>query len=434
MHWNHLPIALFPDSLGEIWSGSVVVDWEDTSNLKTTATPAMVAIFTHYDDGLQQQSIAYSNDRGRMWEKYPGNPVLPNPDLKDFRDPKVFWHQATNRWIMALAAGDRVMFYTSPNLIKWEFASSFGALDGSHSGERECPDLFPLQVDQQDDQEKWVLWVSVGSGAPNGGSGIQYFVGGFDGQYFTNHNPSSMVNWVDYGRDDYAGVTFSGVGGRRIFLGWMNNWYYAYQIPTQPWKGNVTIPKELGLVFDDDETPILVSYPIPELQALRETNDRITNRRVAGGENETLLKDLDGSPMEINLDILIQKTKRIGLLFHFSDQSLLKLGYDLSTRKLFLDRREAGLVDFQSGFARHIHSAPLSLDNSQLKLQIILDTSSIEVFADGGRVVLTDLFFPQGSLDTVEIFTVGGDIIINSMDAWCLSTIWENETLSTVSP
>ena len=160
---------------------------------------------------------------------------------------------------MVLAAGDRVMFYSSPNLVEWEFASSFGSLDGSHSGKWECPGLFPLLIDQQDDHEKWVLLVSVSSGAPNGGSGIQYFVGGFDGQNFTNHNPSSVVNWVDYGKDDYAGVTFSGVEDRRILLGWMNNWCDAYQIPTQPWKGRMTIPKELGLVFNEDETPILVS-------------------------------------------------------------------------------------------------------------------------------------------------------------------------------
>lgn len=426
VHWKHLPIALYPDSLGEIWSGSVVVDWENTSKLSTNEKPTMVAVFTHYDGGLQQQSIAYSNDRGRKWKKYSENPVIPNPGLKDFRDPKVFWHQTTNCWIMVLAVGDQVMFYTSPNLIYWKYASTFGALDGSHSGMWECPDLFPLKTDHQNDIERWVLLVSVGSGAPNGGSGIQYFVGEFDGRNFTNHNPSSVVNWVDYGKDDYAAVTFSGVEDRKVLLGWMNNWCYAYQIPTQPWKGMMTIPKELGLVIDEDETPILVSKPIHELEILREKNFRITNQLLTSGVNENLLGDLDGSPIEIDLDIMLQNAIQIGLLFHFSDQSLLHLGYDSSTSKLFLDRRESGLVHLESSFARHIHSAPLTLDHSQLRLKIILDTSSIEVFADEGRLVMTDIFFPCGRLDYIKISTGDDDIIINSLDVWCLSTIWEN--------
>ncbi|WP_311182251.1 glycoside hydrolase family 32 protein [Hymenobacter volaticus] len=245
MHWGHAtskdmvswqeqPIALYPDSLGYIFSGSAVVDANNTAGFGKNA---LVAIFTHHDPKgekagsktFQNQSIAYSLDEGKTWKKYAQNPVLKNPGITDFRDPKVSWYEAGKKWVMTLATKDRITFYSSSNLKDWTKLSEFGEKFGAHGGVWECPDLFPLTLDGK---THWVLLVSINPGGPNSGSATQYFVGQFDGKTFT---PSSTkTQWVDYGKDDYAGVTYGNTGNRRIFQGWMSNWEYANQVPTSP--------------------------------------------------------------------------------------------------------------------------------------------------------------------------------------------------------
>jgi fructan beta-fructosidase len=424
VHWNHLPVALSPDKLGEIWSGSVAVDSENSSGFQSGDVEVLVAVFTHYDHGLQHQSLAYSNDRGRSWFKYKNNPVIPNPGYNDFRDPKVIWHKETNRWVMVLAAGDRVIFYTSPNLVEWELASDFGALDGAHGGVWECPDLFPVTIYGNPKEVYWVLLVSVGSGAPAGGSGAQYFLGTFDGKDFVNHNPASDTNWLDYGRDNYAGVTFSGLGDRRILMGWMSNWHYAYQVPTKPWKGSMTLPRELSLIEQDGDSLRLLSKPIPELLTLRGKHTNILNRKLLPDESVSVLKNLDGAPFEIDVDISITTAPKIliKLLNLGGDYAL--LGYDVQEEKLYIDRSDAGLKGFEPSFGQHIHSAPLPLTNSRIQLNVFLDRSSIEVFADEGAVVLTDLLFTEKRINEIVINTINGEAIINSLNTWVLSKIW----------
>ncbi len=192
VHWEHLPIALYPDSLGYIFSGSAVIDWKNTSQLGTNGNPPMIAIFTHHDPvgekagkiDFQYQSLAYSNDKGRTWTKYKGNPIVPNPGIRDFRDPKVIWEEDSNQWVMVFAAWDHVKFYGSANLIDWNHLSDFGKEWGTHAGVWECPDLFPMTVEGTG-EKKWVLLQSLNPGAINGGSGTQYFVGDFDGKNFT---------------------------------------------------------------------------------------------------------------------------------------------------------------------------------------------------------------------------------------------------------
>ncbi len=239
VHWEHLPIALYPDEYGYIFSGSAVVDWKNTSGFGSKHNPPLIAIFTYHDvDGeqagnndYQTQGIAYSIDKGRSWTKYENNPVLPNPGIKDFRDPKVIWYEPDQKWIMTLAAHDNVRFYSSPNLKDWIFESEFGKGIGAHGGVWECPDLFPMELDGT---QKWVLLVSLNDGGPNGGSGTQYFIGDFDGKTFINDNSKNQILWLDYGRDNYAGVTWSDIpdeDGRRIFMGWMSNWSYAEVVP-----------------------------------------------------------------------------------------------------------------------------------------------------------------------------------------------------------
>ena len=238
IHWDHKPIALYPDELGLIFSGSAVVDSNNSSGFGTKENPPLVAIFTyHLMEGekagrkdFQTQGIAYSLDNGNTWTKYEGNPVIGNDGIKDFRDPKVFWDEDTSQWVLILVAGDHAKFYKSSNLKDWELMSEFGKDKGAHGGVWECPDLFKLKVGETE-EEKWVLLISINPGAPNGGSGTQYFVGEFDGTNFTTNHED--IKWLDYGMDNYAGVTYNNVPNKdRLFIGWMSNWNYARDTPT----------------------------------------------------------------------------------------------------------------------------------------------------------------------------------------------------------
>ncbi|MEL6303458.1 MAG: glycoside hydrolase family 32 protein, partial [Bacteroidota bacterium] len=259
MHWEHMPIALYPDELGLIFSGSAVIDSQNTSGFGSTQNPAMVAMYTYHlmegekagRDDFQTQGIAYSLDEGTTWTKYEGNPVIPNNGIKDFRDPKVFWHEPTKMWVMALVAGDHVKFYESPNLKEWSHMSDFGKEVGAHGGVWECPDLFPL-TDAKSGERKWALLVSINPGAPNGGSGTQYFIGDFDGKEFVS--AQREAKWLDYGTDNYAGVTYNNLPEEeRVFIGWMSNWDYARDTPTESWRSAMTLPRKLFLEKDGED-------------------------------------------------------------------------------------------------------------------------------------------------------------------------------------
>jgi fructan beta-fructosidase len=215
VHWEHMPIAIYPDSLGYIFSGSAVADYNNTSGLGTKENPPLVAFFTYHDmkaekEGrfteIESQAIAYSLDKGRTWTKYKGNPVVKNPGIRDFRDPKVIWHNDSKQWIMSIASGQVIKFYSSPNCLDWTYLSEFGEGRGEHGGVWECPDLFPLQV-KGSNETKWVLIVNINPGGPAGGSATQYFVGDFNGKEFIS--AQSKTQWMDYGKDNYAGVTWS---------------------------------------------------------------------------------------------------------------------------------------------------------------------------------------------------------------------------------
>lgn len=253
IRWEHKPVALYPDENGLIFSGSAVVDKYNTSGFGSNGQVPMVAVYTYHfmqgekigRDDFQTQGIAFSLDNGETWTKYAGNPVIGNKGTRDLRDPKVFWHEATKSWIMALVAGNHVKFYRSQNLKDWGNISDFGIDQGAHGGVWECPDLFPLKVEGSD-KEKWVLIISIGNGGPNGGSGTQYFVGDFDGTTFTSDQKE--YKWLDWGTDNYAGVTYNQVpNGDRIFIGWMSNWQYALTTPTSNWRSAMTLPRKLTL-------------------------------------------------------------------------------------------------------------------------------------------------------------------------------------------
>lgn len=296
VHWQHQPVALYPDSLGYIFSGSAVVDANNTSGLGENGKPPLVAIFTHHDpkgeeakkNDYQTQSIAYSLDEGKTWIKYKGNPVLKNPGIKDFRDPKVSWHEESKKWIMTLATLDRITFYSSRNLKDWTKESEFGKDVGAHGGVWECPDLFQLEYEGK---KLLVLIVNLNPGGPNGGSATQYFVGSFDGHQFSPL--ATDTRWLDYGPDEYAGITWANTGDRKIFLGWMSNWQYANKVPTEKWRSAMTIPRDLALQKIGDKY-LIASKLVPELEALSEKPISIENVNAANFDFTSKLGGLNG--------------------------------------------------------------------------------------------------------------------------------------------
>ena len=429
LHWEHLPVALAPDQNGMIFSGSAVVDWEDTTGF-FNGEPGLVAIFTHSEeDGeanltTQSQSLAYSKDNGRTWIKYKGNPVLSDSSIIDFRDPKVFWHDQSNHWVMVLAAGNCINIYASSNLINWTFSSSFGTREGSHQGVWECPDLFELPVDHDSKNKKWVMIVSIGDD-PNydEGSRTQYFIGDFNGHTFINNNLPDKILWVDYGRDNYAGVTWSDIpanDGRRIIIGWMSNWRYANQTPTEAWRSAMTIPRELSLQTTKQGVR-LFQQPIAEIHKLRKMVTKVQSGLISGYQQVCDVGK--GSTLEVDLSFERQNSSHIGLVLRTSEKEKTVIGFDDREKKIYIDRRHSGADHFHHDFGG-IHSANFSPLDEMVEMKIFIDNSSIEVFCNDGEVVITDLIFPIGEIDHFEIFAEDGTVQLNHMNVYHLNSVW----------
>jgi fructan beta-fructosidase len=420
IHWDHLPIALAPDGNGAIFSGSAVVDWNDSTGFFNGGS-GLVVIFTHADQypdsdrPRQRQSLAYSIDRGRTWIKYEGNPVLVEESITDFRDPKVFWHEETNKWVMILAAGDHVRIYTSPDLKTWSFASEFGIDAGSHAGVWECPDLFKLPVDGNADNNKWVMIVSIGNeSAYAEGSRTQYFIGDFDGSTFINQNSDETVFWVDYGRDNYAGVTWSDIptqDGRRIFIGWMSNWKYANETPTKAWRSAMTLPRELTLK-ETSEGIRLIQTPVAEVKELRK--EKLSWDDLILNPYENILSHISGDQLEIIAEFELVSATEFGFKVRKSDSEETIIGYDADEKSLFVNRIKSGLTGFNEYFPC-THVAPLSIKNDCVKLRIFVDWSSVEMFGNDGEVVITDQIFPDPASKGLELYTIGGNVKLVSL-------------------
>lgn len=394
VNWKEQPIALYPDSLGYIFSGSAVWDKNNTSGLGKNGKGPLVAIFTHHDpinEGktavFQNQSIAYSNDEGKTWIKYAGNPVVKNPGIVDFRDPKVRWFEAGKKWIMTLATKDRISFYSSPDLKSWVKESEFGATIGAHGGVWECPDLFPLAINGK---TYWILIVSIGSGAPNGGSGTQYFIGQFNGKVFTPIDED--IRWIDYGPDNYAGVTWSNTPGRTVFLGWMSNWAYAQQVPTTIWRSANTIPRDLGLKQVGNKL-YLKSLPSKEVDAI--WNTKIQMR--SGGHLVDSLRSGDlvkGLHLPARVDLSLDLYQDFALNFYNDKGESVTVGYEKNSDQYFIDRSQSGLISFHKEFGKR-NVAPRKPGAADPSITVIIDKSSVELFTDDGATVLTSLYFPN---------------------------------------
>lgn len=444
LHWTEHPVAIACDGQEDIFSGSIVVDHGNSSGFGTAATAPLVAIYTSAfkegtpHSGTQAQSLAYSHDGGMTWTKFGGNPVLTR-DSANFRDPKVFRYvgAAGSWWVMVAveARQQEVVMYRSDNLRDWEYLSTFGPANAV-GGEWECPDLFPLGVDGDADNIKWVMVVNINPGAVAGGSGGQYFVGDFDGVRFTP-DPSSLTGrvyehateadtdadagallrgclWLDWGRDYYAAVSFSDVpDNRRIMIGWMNNWDYANSLPTAPWRSGMSLAREVTLATVGGH-PRLVQQPVlpadcgepAHSSAWLELGDAVVR----------LPEAVPGTAQLIDAEILPGTAVTVGFRLLASDggRQATVLSLDTARSELTLDRRGSGNTSFHEKFAS-AESAPLRLDDGVLRLRIVVDHCSVEVFAQGGAVVLSDLVFPGAGNLATEMFADGGTATVRKL-------------------
>jgi fructan beta-fructosidase len=394
LHWEHLALALREEDGIMIFSGSAVADPLNSSGLCGRAgVDCLIAIYTGHTEKRQTQNLAVSLDRGRTWKKYEGNPVL---DLSrgDHRDPKVFWHEPSKRWIMVsvLAGARKVRLFQSTNLKQWEMLSDFGP-EGSTGGAWECPDLFPLAIEGEPGEVRWVLDVDLNPGGRVGGSGAQYFVGRFDGKRFISENPDDMTLWVDYGKDFYASQSYEGIppsDGRRVWIGWMSNWVYADVEPTSPWRGVQSLPRELAL----RRTPSgirLVQAPIREVTSLRATSEprHLEARSVLPGA------------ADIEFEVTPGDWSEAGVRLNNTAGEEVTVGLKAQPLEVFVDRRKSRAIPFHDAYPER-HAGAVRWVNGRITLRVIFDRTTLEVFANGGERVISDRVYPTQPFDRIE--------------------------------
>ena len=419
--WQELPVALAEEKGIMIFTGSAVIDSRNSSGLGRNGVPPMVAVFTGNSQGLQTQNIAYSTDHGRSWTKYPRNPVIDIHEA-EFRDPMVFWHQPSQRWIMtvSLAKAHKIRFYASPDLKTWTPLSDFGPAGLQDVPNWECPNLFELRVAGSPGQSRWVLVVGVGDGAVSGGSGTQYFIGTFDGTKFVNENPPDRVLWMDRGADFYAPQSWSGVppsDGRRILVAWMDNWKYAAKLPTSPWRGQMSYPRTAEL----EQTPDgirLVQNPVREIESLRGEHFQLRNTSLVKS-NAVLGRREWSDTMEIVAELQANGSQDAGIELRKGPAHGTRVGYDARKSVVYIDRTRSGALTIHPDFAAR-HEAPVKIDGGVVKLRILLDRCSVEVFAGGGGATLTDLIFPDKGDRGLSLYDMGSQASVVSLDAWNL--------------
>ena len=404
--WKHLPVVLAPDALGGIYSGCCVVDKENTAGF---GKGAIIACYTSGGKS-QTQSIAYSLDNGRTFKKFAGNPIL-SSNIRNFRDPKIFWHEDTQKWIMILASGQEMRIYSSTNLKEWTYESCFGEGEGAHGGVWECPDLIQLPI-KGTDKKKWVLICNINPGGPHGGSATQYFVGEFDGHRFVNDSPEA-TKWMDWGKDHYAAVTWSNTpNNRTITIAWMSNWEYGTSVPTTQFRSANSVPRELFLYKQNNDI-YMASVPSEEMLALRQSTINHTPFKVSNTYDlKNLLKENNGA-FEIELTITDIKTKEISIQLYNSKNEEILLSYDLNKKLFSMDRTKSGIVSFNNNFAT-ITSAPIE-QQKKYTLRLLIDKSSIEAFDGNGKFAMTNLVFPEEPYNGIKFHCDNGSFRISSM-------------------
>ena len=431
IHWEEQPVAIRYEEDEAIFSGSAVFDQHNTSGLGTTADPPLVAIYTSAYQGAsplsgrQAQSLAYSLDEGRTWTKYHGNPVLDRASA-DFRDPKVFWYdgEAGSYWVMVAveAVHRQVVLYKSADLKAWEFLSTFGPANAT-GGVWECPDLFQLPVDGNRQDSRWVLIVNINPGGVAGGSAGQYFLGTFDGVAFRSEttvteglqqDDSRMreYDWLDWGRDYYAAVSFNNVpDGRRIMIGWMNNWDYAHQTPTGNWRSGMSLPREVSLTRVEGKV-VLRQEAVDPFGSMEVRGLRLGAQALEPG---TMELSTSASVARIDAEFRPGSATAVGLILRAGTTGHTVLRYDVAEGSLRLDRRNSGDVRFHDAFPS-AESVAVAQQEGRLRLRIYLDRCSVEVFAQDGLATMTDLVFPSAAATALAVFVEGEGAQLLALD------------------
>ena len=440
VHWNHLKPAIARDTLGHIFSGSTVVDKDNTAGYGNNA---MIALYTSASDEHGQiQCMAYSTDDGRTYTKYEKNPVLlPFDGLKDFRDPKVFWYEPDKKWVMIVSADKEMRFYASQNLKDWEYMSAFGKGYGAQPNQFECPDFIQLPVDGNKNKMKWVMLVNINPGCMFGGSATEYFVGDFDGKEFTCDTKPEVVKWLDYGKDHYAAVCISNTGERIISIPWMSNWQYANVTPIRQYRGANGLPRELSLYTKDGQIYVAADV-VKEVEALRKDTrsfDPITVKDEY--KIDEIVPQTDGA-YELEMDITPNTSGVAGFDLMNAKGEAAKIYLDMKAGRLVMDRTASGLVAFGEKSEPHAKEtddhrktmsvnyqndfalgtwAPLSLcEGKTYHLNVFVDKCSVEIFVDGGRIAMTNLVFPTEPYNTLRFYTEGGEAQVSNMKVYKL--------------
>ena len=419
INWEHHPVAIEPDGLGTIFSGSCAVD---STNSAGFGKDAIIALYTSAA-ASQIQSLAWSNDGGMTFNKYPGNPVVTLES--EARDPNMFWDKANYCWVLVLAHAleHEMLIFTSPDMKEWTLESAFGKGLGAQGGVWECPDLFPLKIDGTGDT-KWVLLCNLNPGGPFGGSGTQYFIGDFDGKTFTPDTDAQgnvPTKWLDHGKDHYATVSWSDApDGRRTVIGWMSNWQYAAEVPTKQFRSANTLPREMQLFRDTDGELYVASVPSPELEALRASTFRKPSSMSAGTKERKInLPTANDGICEILLTVDPRKASDVIMTLANNAGEHVTITYDVDAQTLAFDRRKSGVTDFSQDFPA-VTVTPVHSRDGLLNLRMFVDRASIELFANGGRAVMTNLVFPTSPYSTMTVKAVGGNARISDLTVYSL--------------
>ena len=412
--WEHHDIVLYRDTLGHAFSGSSVVDHDNRAGFGKGAIVAFYTAHVNKRSPEEVQCIAYSNDGGMTFTKYEGNPVIvPHDGLDDFRDPKVFWYEPDEKWVMVLAAYYELRFYSSKNLKDWEYTGCFGKGYGSQPSQFECPDLMKLPVDDGRNGEKWLLILNVSPGGLFGGSATQYFIGEFDGRTFHCDTPPHISKWLDYGKDHYAAVTFANTGDRAISQAWMSNWRYGALVPTRQFRGAMALPRELKL-FSTDEGIFASAAPVPEISAIWKEYQSIEPFSLGAGDARTIdVSSAKAFRLSFNLSSQDDSETVLQLANEAGEKVSVRFGRD----EVSIDRSESGLMTGHKHFADVVVAAPLSLCDGKdgYDVDIYVDVASIELFVDGGRVAMTDIVFPTQPYSQFSIECLSGESLMEGL-------------------
>ena len=436
VHWEHLDPAIARDTLGQIFSGSVVVD---ANNSAGYGKDALIAFYTSASDEHGQiQCMAYSTDNGRTYTKYEKNPILtPFDGLRDFRDPKVFWYEPAQKWYMIVSADKNMRFYSSADLKQWEYLSQFGEGYGVQPNQFECPDFIQLPVDGNKDNMKWVMIVNINPGCLFGGSATEYFVGTFDGKEFKCDNDKSVTKWLDFGKDHYATVCFSNTGDRVIAVPWMSNWQYANITPIRQNRGANALPRELSLYSKGGEV-YMAANVAKEVEALRKETRKVDNFSLKGEQTISDVVAAEECAFEVEVDVTPGKSQTVGFDLVNDKGEKTKIYLDMKSGRIVMDRSESGLVAFGEKSEPHVKEnhdrrktesvnyvndfalgtwAPLSLcEGKTYHLNVFVDKCSVEIFVDGGRIAMTNLVFPTSPYNALRFYAEGGEATIENLN------------------